>query len=307
MKTSTKLHDEHMHLRPHGISPLPRHRLAPLLEVCAARALVPGIREHAPLPRCYRLGPDGDYLFAMREDEVEAFLAELEGTGVPVGFEVDHIDGCEAETQDIVRDLFDRARARGIPIGGLTGSVHFIPGRVPDLDPGVDKGGVPHILCDYLETVMIAHVADRGAEGAVRDYFAAVRALVRTGFYDVVGHLELVRKWDRRGDDGRSTLFGAVEGVYAEELEATIRLAAEADVLLEYNTSGRDIVIGRPYLSDEAVRLCVRHGARLALSSDTHLPRHAGRYFAEAVQTLKEHGVREVYAARAGERIRVSL
>src|SRR5262245_25074195 len=166
-----------MHLRPHGISPPPAHRLSPLLSACTERDLVPGIREHAPLPARYRLGPDGDYLFCMRVDEVDSFLAELEGTGVAAGFEIDHLDGLESETQAIVRDLCDRARARGIPIGGLTGSVHFIPGRVPDLDPSIDKRGVPHILCDYLESVMVAHIAEHGAEATVRDYFEAVRAL----------------------------------------------------------------------------------------------------------------------------------
>ena len=307
MKTSSKLHDEHLHLRPHGVSPLPPHRLAPVLEACAARDVVPGVREHAPLPERYRLGPDGDYLFCMPIGEVDAFLAQLEGTGVAAGLEVDHLDGHEAETQAIVADLLDRARARGIPIGGLTGSVHFIQSRVRDLDPDVDKGDVHHIMCDYLETVMLAHLADRGAEATVRDYFASVRAMIRTGFYDVVGHIELLRKWDRRGPDGRSTLFDAVEELYAAELEATIRLAGEADILIEYNTSGRDILIGRPYLSDDAVRSCVRHGVKLALASDTHVPRHAGRYFLDAVETLRRCGVREVLAVRDRERIHVPL
>src|SRR5580658_7840832 len=170
MRTATQLHDEHMHLRPHGVSPLPRHRLAPVIEACRARGVVPGIREHAPLPRRYRLGPAGDYLCCMRLDEADAFLAELEGSGVAVGFEIDHLDGQEEETRAIVLDLLDRARARGIPVGGLTGSVHFIPGRVQDLDPVINKGDLPHILCDYLETVMLAHLADQGAERTVRDY-----------------------------------------------------------------------------------------------------------------------------------------
>jgi HisJ family histidinol phosphate phosphatase len=318
MKSATKLHDEHMHLRPHGVRPLPEYKLAPLLAACAARDLVPGIREHAPLPERYRLGPDGDYLFCMRASEVDAFLGELEGQGVPVGFEVDHIDGLEDETRAIVADLLDRARARGIPIGGLTGSVHFILGRVPDLEapvPGAPedqpsapvKVGVPHILCDYLESVMQAHLADHGAEATVREYFASVRRLVHTGLFDVVGHIELIRKWDRRDPTGRSTLFGDVEDTYAAELDQTLRLAAEADIIVEYNTSGRDIVIGRPYLSDDAVRACVRYGTPIALSSDTHLPKHAGRYFDEAVQRLRSLGVRQIHAVRDRQRIAIPL
>lgn len=323
MKTETKLHDEHMHLRPHGVRPLPAYRLAPLLAACAERDVVPGIREHAPLPERYRLGPDGDYLFCMRASEVDVFLDEIEGQGVPVGFEVDHIDGLEDETRAIVGDLLDRARARGIPIGGLTGSVHFILGRVPDLDvavvlPGADgsvghegppitKVGVPHILCDYLESVMQAHLADHGAEDTVREYFASVRRLVHTGLYDVIGHIELIRKWDRQGPTGRSTLFGDVEDVYAAELDQTLRLAAEADIIVEYNTSGRDIVIGRPYLSDDAVRACVRYGTPIALSSDTHLPKHAARYFGDAVERLRSLGVRQVHAVRDRQRIVIPL
>lgn len=303
MKTSTKIHDEHMHLRPHGVRPLPRHQIAPLLAACAERDIVPGIREHAPLPTRYRLGPDGEYLFCMRVDEVDPFLDELTGTGVAVGLEVDHIEGQEDETRAIVTDLLDRARARGLPIGGLTGSVHFIPGRVPDLDPDIDKGGVPHILCDYVEHVMRAHIADRGEEGAVRDYFGALRSLIRTGFYDVLGHAEVIRKWDRRAPDGTSSLFGAVEDVYADELDRTLKLAAEADMIVEYNTSGTDILLGRPYLSDDAVRACVRYGVKIALSSDTHMPKHAGRYFQRAIETLRGLGVRALYAVR--DRVRI--
>ncbi len=130
-----------------------------------------------------------------------------------------------------------------------------------------------------------------------------MRRLVATDLFDVVGHIELIRKWDRRDEGGRSVLFGAVEDLYAAELDATLRLCGEADVLVEYNTAGRDIVIGRPYLSDEGVRACVRYGVGIALSSDTHAPRHAGRYFDDAVTTLRDLGVTRLHAARDGERI----
>ena len=171
----------------------------------------------------------------------------------------------------------------------------------------MDKGGVPHIMCDYLERIMLAHLADHGALATLRDYFGSVRRMIGTGYYDVIGHIELNRKWDRSDESGRSKLFGEVEEVYREELDTTLRLAAEADILVEYNTSGRDIVIGRPYLSDEAVRACVRHGIGIALSSDAHMPKHVGRYFDEAVVTLRGLGVQKLYAVRDRGRIEIAL
>lgn len=306
-KISTTMHDEHMHLRPHGVSPPPPHALAPILEACASKGVVPGIREHAPLPERYRLGPDGDYLFCMRPEEIDAFLSVFEGTGVAVGLEVDHIDGVEDETRALVADVLARARSRGLSIGGLTGSVHFIPGTVPDLDPSIDKRAIPHILCDYTQSVFVAHLAERGAEAVVRDYFGCVRRLIGTGFYDVVGHLELVRKFDHRDERGASVLFGNVEVLYAAELDATIRLAGDADIVVEYNTSGRDVSLGRPYLSDEAVRSCVRHGVPIALSSDAHTPKDAARYFGEAVSTLRALGVPALVAVRDRARIVTAL
>lgn len=307
MRTSTQLHDEHMHLRPHGVRPLPGHRLEPLAAACKERGLVPGIREHAPLPPHYRVGPDGDYFFVMRIDEVDAFFNEFDGTGIPVGFEVDHLDGYEAETQSIVEDLLGRARHRDIPIGGLTGSIHFIEGCVPDVPEGVHKGSLPHILCDYTESVMLAHLQEAGAETTLRRYFESLRNLIRLDFYDVVGHIDIIRKWERAGAGGRGSLFGALEDMYTEELSKTLKLAAEADILVEYNTSGTDINLGRPYLSEEGVRACVRHGVKLAISSDAHLPKHAGRYFPKALETLRSLGVNTLYAVRDRRRIAVDI
>lgn len=307
MKTSTQLHDEHMHLRPHGVRPLPAHRLSPLLEACKERGIVPGIREHAPLPARYRLGPDGEYFFVMRSDEVDAFFDEFDGIDIPVGFEVDHLDGSEAETRSIVEELLDKARHRGIPIGGITGSIHFIEGRVPDLADHVDKAGIPHILCDYSESVMLAHLEDAGAELTLKRYFESLRNLIRLDYYDVVGHIDVIRKWERRGPDGRGSLFGALEELYTQELSQTLKLAAEADILVEYNTSGSDIHLGRPYLSEEGVRACVRHGVKLAISSDAHLPKHAGRYFSKALETLRLLGVDTLYAVRDRQRIAIDI
>lgn len=302
----TLLYDEHIHLRPHTTPPS-RYDLQPMLDACAARGVMPGIREHALLPSRYRLGTYGDYLFCMAESEVEPFFDLVRDKGVPVGLELDHIDGHEAETRDLLEGFKERARKLGIPLGGFTGSVHLIPGSVPDLGPGVDKGGVPHILFDYLETVLVAHIAEHGAERTLREYFGSIRRMIGLCLFDVVGHLELIRKFDRRDENGVSKLFGGVEDIYDEEVDATLEAAAEADIIVEYNTAGLDGLLGRPYLSDRAVEVCVSRGVRISLSSDAHKPAQVGRHFEASVKRLQRLGVRELWGVRDDKRLSVPI
>lgn len=302
----TLLYDEHMHLRPHTTPPTP-HDLQPLLDACAARGVHPGIREHALLPKRYRLGPYGDYLFCMLEGEVDRFFELLLEQAIPFGLEMDHIDGQEAETQDLLEGFKERARKLGMKLGGFTGSVHLIPGSVADLGPETDKQGVPHILYDYLESVMVAHVAEHGAERTVREYFGSLRRMIGLRVYDTVGHLELIRKFDRRDENGVSTLFGKVESAYDEEVDATLAAAAEAGILVEYNTGGVDAPLGRPYLSDRAVQVCVDLGVRISLSSDAHRPAQVARHFDASIARLKSLGVRELWGVRDREQLAVPI
>ena len=46
---------------------------------------------------------------------------------------------------------------------------------------------------------------------------------------------------------------------------------------------------------------------QIALSSDTHLPKHVARYFGEAVTTLRGLGVKTLWAARDRQRIAVPI
>ncbi len=302
----TLLYDEHMHLRPHTTPPTP-HDLGPLLDACADRGVHPGIREHALLPERYRLGPYGDYVFCMLAGEVDRFFELLLEKQVPFGLEMDHIDGQESETLDLLEGFKARARKLGMKLGGFTGSVHLIPGRVADLGPDVDKRGVPHILYDYLESVMVAHVREHGAERTVREYFGSLRRMIGRRIYDTVGHLELIRKFDRRDEHGVSTLFGQVEDAYDEEVDATLRAAADAGMLVEYNTGGVDAPLGRPYLSDRAVKVCLDLGVRISISSDAHRPAQVARHFDASLARLKSLGVRELWGVRDRQQLAVAI
>lgn len=281
-------HDDHVHLRPH-IKPPPPHRLDALGKTARDRGVTLGVREHAPLPVAYRLGEFADYEYAMRPEEVDPFLSLFENSGVAIGLEVDYIRGYQDEVWSIADDILNRAAARGIAISGVNGSVHFLPGEIDDL--GMDKGEVGDIVWDLDEKIFIAHVRSHGAARMVEDYFERVRELIATHRHDTLSHLEIIRKFDRVGPDGKSAYFGNCEKLYMDHAVHAIELAEDAGMAIELNTAGVHNPLGRPYLSRELVEICRLRGAPLCVSSDTHAPDGVAAHFELALDMFRRAGV----------------
>jgi len=286
-KDKPKLRDDHIHLRPHSVPPRP-HDLGTMLEAAASAGVVPGVREHPPLPSAYRLGPHGDFDYAMNENETDRFFELFAERGAPVGFEFDYIAGQEEETERIIRDMERRADEAGVAITGIIGSVHLLPGNVKDVD--YPKGGIPHVMWDLDENVFIEHLKDRGPERLLKDYFGAMRELVSTGLYDTLGHIELIRKFDRRNSGGDSIYFGGAEDIYRRLAMETVELAAGSGMAVEINTAGMFSPIGRPYISQELLDHAVGSGVPVCLGSDAHMPDRVGAHFDLALRMLESAG-----------------
>ena len=244
----------------------------------------------------------------MRPSEVDAFLAEFEGSGVAVGLEVDHLDGHEDETRAIVADVVDRARQKGLAIGGFTGSVHFLPGKVADLDRSIDKGEVKHFLCDYLPSIMEAHLAEHGAAATVTDYFGGVRRMIATGFFDVVGHLEL-----RIGAGGNGARMARAlrrgRGLYAEGARRDPRARGGGRRHRRVQHLEGPTSRGRPAVSlrRRGARLRPARRAKNRALERHPLAEHVARHFDLAIATLRRLGVDTLWAVRDRERIAVRL
>lgn len=285
----TKLiHDDHTHLRAHTRPPAP-HALAPLLDEAARRGFAVGVREHPPLPAVFRVGPDQDYDYAMRPDELDGFLRQFAEADYPLGLEVDYFAGWEAETAAILDDILARAAALGVRISGIHGSVHLLPGRVPDV-PWAKPADTGHVMWDLDEDVYKAHIADKGPERVLRDYFAAVRALIDFGNFDCLSHLELIRKFDRRGPGGESVYFAEHEKLYSTLARGALENISETGRAVEINTAGVFYPIGRPYISQELLNYAVELGIPVSFGSDAHKPERVGGGFDEALRMLEAAG-----------------
>lgn len=152
----------------------------------------------------------------------------------------------------------DRSVYTALGLDYVIGSVHTV--IAPD-GAWVDVDNTPEILVRGVN----AHFG--GDFGAfVRAYFAQEREMVATCDFDVVGHPDLVRKFNRV-----LGCFDEGAGWYADELARTAEVIAAAGRLTEVNTGG----IARGWIDDaypsRAFRDLLRaRGVRFLLSADAH-------------------------------------
>lgn len=166
-----------------------------------------------------------------------------------LGGEADYIPGVTAP---------ERERYAGLGLDYLIGSIHYVVAP--------DGARVP---VDHTPELLAEGIGDHfggSAEGFVRAYFRQQREMVERYDFDIVGHLDLVRKFN-----AKHPYFDEGAGWYAEELAATAEAVAASGKTVEVNTGA----ISRGWLDDaypsEPFRRLLRsRGVRFILSSDAH-------------------------------------
>lgn len=208
-----------------------------------------GFSSHARLPDVVEgnLTPASAVAYAA---EIRALAAKYAGRiRVRLGVEADYIPGDTAP---------ERARYAHLGLDYLIGSIHWVVapdgGHVP-----VDHE--PELLTEGLR----AHFGG-DARAYLRAYFAQLRDMVARFDFDIVGHPDLVRKFN-----GCLAFFDEAAPWYLEELERTADAIASSGKIVEVNTGA----ISRGWMDDAypsaAFRALLRaRGVRFVLSSDAH-------------------------------------
>ncbi len=249
--------DYHMH------TPLCQHALGPM-EAYVERALEIGLQEigfscHNPLPN----GCGANV--RMKETELEYYVQrvvdlQFQYRGrlhILLGLEMDFVPGME--------EYLDR-QAQAYPWDYLIGSIHY-------LDPECRFGA-------WWREMPLEHDAH------YVQYYRLVQQMMRSGLYDIIGHLDVVK---------RSGRLPGPRG--AEELERTLTVAAQAGCCLEINTSGyrhTDAAVPGPYPALSIVEQMLKLGIPLVVNSDAHAPDQVGTNFPLIENWLKQHGCRQV-------------
>lgn len=152
----------------------------------------------------------------------------------------------------------DRAAYQAFAPDYIIGSVHFV--LAPD-GAEVPVDHTPQLLKEGVERHFGGDI-----KPLIRAFFQQQRQMVKEFDFDIVGHPDLIRKFNAKGE-----FFDERAPWYREELEETADAIAASGKVVEVNTGA----ISRGWLDDaypsEELRGLLRErGVRFVLSSDAH-------------------------------------
>ena len=118
-----------------------------------------------------------------------------------------------------------------------------------------------------------------------RGYWQRLRELAECRLGDIVGHLDLPKKFG----------FYPTEDL-SLEIGAALAAIAAAGLTIELNTAGWDKPCAAPYPSAELLRQIRQHSIPVLISADAHHPSELARHYGRAAEMLRGLGFTEMRA-----------
>lgn len=250
-------------------------RMEEYVEAAIAAGLAEiGFSDHLPM---YWLPPERrDRSVAMAMEELEEYVADVlrlreRYPEIPIrlGVEADYIPGRE---EDLARLL------EPYPWDYVIGSVHFIG------DWGFDNPAEVRRFAEWNLSDLYAR------------FFALEIQAARSGLFDIMAHIDLVKKFGHRPETD-------LRPVYREVAAAL----AQAGVAVELSTAGLRKPVGEVYPHPDLLAECCRHGVPIVINSDAHSPEEVAWGFADALALARAVGYRQVVRFSRRQRTAVDL
>jgi histidinol-phosphatase (PHP family) len=227
-----------------------------------------GFSSHAPLPY-----PN---TWAMKDSSLPEYLATIRGlkarrdVEVYLGLEIDYVHGVRTPADP----LYD-----GLELDYRIGSVHCL---------GKSTDGMFREIDATIE--MFREVLDLDFKGDVRalveTYYLRVAEMAVSGGFDVVGHLDLIKKSNKRLE-----FFSGDEAWYREAVLGCIPAIAASGKIVEVNTGGLARgKINEIYPSPWILRELRAAGIPATINADAHRPEHLDAFYDDVERHLKASG-----------------
>ncbi len=199
----------------------------------------------------------GDLTWSMDHKKLPGYVRHLlrlkEENGeiaVRVGLEVDYLPGLEKATERIIN---------AYPFDFIIGSVHYMGDETVDLGPEFYLG--------------------KDIDRVYDEYFRLVCEAASTGFFDIMGHPDLVRIHRFRPEGDITHLYEMMASAFRKY-----------DVAFELNTNGRNKPLKEFYPESTFLPLFASHGVPVCVNSDAHYPERVGQFQDEAYDLLRKAG-----------------
>ena len=207
---------------------------------------------HRPMPKVTMSYGDLPEYHKMIEDVRKRYASQIR---VKIGIESDFLPGYEGKTRAIIDSY---------PYDYVIGSVHFIDDWAFD-DPA---------YYEYWKKYDVNEVYLK--------YYALLRQSAQTGFFQIIGHCDLPKK------------FGARPTIdLTKEIKATAKVFKESGVAVEINTAGLRKPCAEMYPAPDCLKIYCEAGVPLTFGSDSHDPRDVGKDFEKAVDLARSAGYSE--------------
>jgi histidinol-phosphatase (PHP family) len=261
-----------------GASDPPAYAHRATCERSGAEVVVLGFCEHVdfdPRDRAY------NYLDVARYDrEIELARQKAEGVRFCQGVEITYQAGLE----DQIRAWLSARRWDYV-----VASVHLV-----DYADGWAIISEPRAIESYF--------AGHTQAEAYQPYFEELLRAVRSGLGDVLGHLDLIKRYG-------VTQYGPFEPAdFEDEIRAVLSALVETGMGLEINTSGWRQAPVEPYPGLKILRWYRELGGQvLTVGSDAHHVEQMGAGITQALALARAAGFRAVAAFEAGRPIWIDL
>lgn len=190
----------------------------------------------------------------------------VEGLIVRLGLETDYIP----ETADDLRGVLNSE-----PFDYVIGSVHMVDGFCID---------------DTAELWSLLNQTER--DEIIRKYWTRIRQMAESGLFDIVGHLDLYKKF---------AIYPSID--IDAEISAALDAIAGSGMAVEVNTAGWYLPCREAYPDTLLLRECFKRDIPVVVSADAHIPENICRGYDRAYSLLKSVGYTDLVSFAGRQKI----
>lgn len=213
-----------------------------------------GFADHFPMIKGWRPG------YSMQPEQLPEYIRQVHllqrqfpEISIKLGIEADYYSPSEeAATQTLLAQH---------PFDYVYGSVHFLDDWAFD-DPE-----------------RIAEWDSHDVNAVYSHYYTLVEQAVRSGLFDILGHMDLVKKFGHRAT---REMIGPIEQV--------VKACRDTGMAIEINTSGLRKPVKEIYPAPAILHLIRQYHVPIVLGSDAHAPHEVAYHFNDVRTVLQRCG-----------------